>query len=125
MKYIRTENGVYEVETPSKENNFLVETDTYILTTKGHLPYKKDIIAQADTIPELCDVFIVIEGEGKAIDDYHIVRKWYEAASKREWLNENGLSFIDDNDKVKGAIFTKNGWEYVAEMNNEGKLVLI
>lgn len=114
MKYIRTKNGVYEVSelneyaTHHKSNKTLIidkYIDRYILN--------KTILAQADTIEELCDEFVVIFE-----DKNHIVYsefKW--AMDKAMW---SGMPFI-----IYGAIWTDKGLKYIAKLNEEGRLELI
>ncbi len=118
MKYIRTKDGVYEVEKPSEDNDFLVENDVYVLTTVGYLPYKKDIIAQADTIEELCDEFVW---------DKDIIR--FGPDKKHfSYANDDFLFELDNyiiKEGVYGAIWTDKGLIYVAKLNEKGVLELI
>ena len=116
MKYIRTENGVYEV---SYEHNYYYET-TY---SKECCPAKNEVIKVADNIPELCDRFVF---EYKKYDENGqiVCRFW------RDYLfMEVALETFNDckiKDKViYGAIITDKGLIYVAKMNKEGEFELI
>ena len=111
MKYIRTKDTVFEV----------VAEDTRVFTVRAkhnrnHLYNKSkiqiDILKQADTIEEICDVFV-----------------------KRS--NEPGNPFFDigystivldsqfDHYDYYGAIWTDKGLIYVAKMNDKGELELL
>ena len=94
MKYIRTKDG--------RITNRI--DDTYITY----------IIAQADTIEELCDEFVAT--------DYGINKK------PMIIIANNGLNTIKEmlNDSsVFGAIWTDKGLIYVAKMNEKGELELL
>lgn len=94
MKYIRTKYGTIEENNPD---------------------ITREILAQADTIEELCDEFVCVRKrdnrhyntEKKQIFDY-----WY--------LNKD---FV--NCAFYGAIWTEWGLKYVAKMNEEGELELL
>lgn len=95
-KYIRTKNNVYEVEE---------EKEYFYITTTGQLPYKKDVISQADTIEELCDEYVgIYQNICEVVVDY---RKWYKY------------------DTFYGAIWTDKGLIYVAKMKEKGDLELL
>ena len=57
-KYIRTEDGVYELISDLNNKGYNVKVNHY---GTYHLIPKSTITAQADTIEELCDEAIVIE----------------------------------------------------------------
>jgi hypothetical protein len=116
MKYIRTENGIYEVSELNEYATHYKMNKTVVidkLQTKYIL--NKSILAQADTIEELCDEFVNVSKVSKEIritGEYHLV--------ERSLYTIKGMSGI-----TYGAIWTSKGLIYVAKMNSEGKLVLI
>ena len=68
MKYIKTKTGVYERLEPSEECPE-VEDSHWLLVVNGIL--NKDshqIIAEADTIAELCDEFVLYDNQLKTYD---------------------------------------------------------
>ena len=113
MKYIRTENGhIYEyVEQriyPSQYQKFGLYRHN--LNSKY-----EQIIAQADTIEELCDCFVNVSNVAKSIritGKYHLVEP-----SLKLIKGMSGEQF--------GAIWTSAGLIYVAKMNDKGELELI
>ena len=129
--YIRTKDGVYEVETPSKENDYLVEDDTYILTIKGSLVYKKNIVKQSESLEELCDEFVeefpIYKGNELVGKDHHYWKYNKENKTFYDDFDDNILHkyFINKEFNFYGDIYMDKGLIYVAKMNEEGKLVLI
>lgn len=81
MKYIRTQNGI--IETASLKNLSQEEKDILI-----------EGIKQANTIPELCDEFVVIH---KELNGSHTVHRY----------NGLGKSEYEAGNDVYGAIWTK------------------
>ena len=119
MKYIRlkdkiyTDNNLYTITKVHEDSRFKVG-DKALSTDKIFEKVEdKDI---ADTIEELCDVFIVIDEDKK----------------RNIYLKEDGWTFdmIQDlgmwSDRTcYGAIWTDKGLIYVAKMNEDGELCLI
>ena len=107
MKYIRTANGIYDIETAP-----IVYVDDVkcveFLAGKFTSRYEK-IIQESDTIEELCDEFVY----------YHHLLTTEEKQNK-DYLNT--LYMFND---VYGAIWTDKGLIYVAKMNEKGELELI
>ena len=102
MKYIRTNEGVYEIE------RYYGPRDYYWVKQDCEQPIvSEEIISQADTIEELCDEFIAIYN-GKP-HFHHLDR---------------AIQYADDN-QVYGAIWTAKGLIYVAKMNEKGELELL
>ena len=97
MKYIRTKDGIYELD----GFGFRYPKD-----------YKK-----ADTIEELCDEFVVIYNESKKF------KKPFTSfySDIIGVLKEHDLSEC----KIYGAIWTDKGLIYVAKMNDKGELELL
>ena len=98
MKYIRTENGIYDTTkglyTPSLKM-FAIGTKTI---------YEKDIIKQADTIEELCDEFVVVKTDNPKITKPFVIDK-YDTDFIKESIKRGSV--------IKGAIWTNKGLIYV------------
>lgn len=109
MKYIRTKDGIYEVEEWFKP----LENDMVYIPNEG----LNKILKQADTIEELCDAFVVVQKDFHDLlnADTHCLQtlKRYYEINKIEVLG------------IYGAIWTKWGLKYVAKMNEKGELELI
>lgn len=122
MKYIRTKDGIYEVEEDFKP----LENNTVYIPHEG----LNKIIAQADTIEELCDEFVdtselkTTNTGGWLYDEFNAKNKclvYYEDDERKTMpLNE-----FDDLSKIYGAIWTDKGLIYVAKMNEKGELELL
>jgi hypothetical protein len=96
MKYIRTKDGIYEYV--DYDNECIIPSP--IIKYKNKLTHCSEcnIIKQADTIEELCDVIVCnADYKGKAEDLYF---------------------------NIYGAIWTEKGLIYVAKMNDKGELEL-
>lgn len=115
MKYIRVYEGYYEQE--------------YITTYQEHCEYVAGlqdsgfdfegcVVKQADTIEELCDVYVKKSRE--VGNDYFEVGKDAFEVFDRKYQRED-LEHYD----YYGAIWTDKGLIYVAKMNNEGELELL
>ena len=112
-KYIRTKNNVYEVED---------ERECIYITTTGHLPYKKDVIKEADTIEELCDEFVYVEYNKPRVLNRTITREIKEKGIK---VAETIYCHPNWNGIIYGAIWTESGLKYVAKLVDGGELELI
>ena len=108
MKYIRTKDGIFEV--------ILISPLGFVRIDKrdGTFPdiFEKNIVNQADTIEELCDVFIYVKRQDDKVvwwkvDDHFFTKE---------------ISF---GGELYGAIWTDKGLIYVTKMNEERKLCLI
>ena len=113
MRYIRTEDGVYEV-VDTYETKYVVgyTEDGFEISI-----YKEDVIKQADTIKELCDVYVIV-GEDKDTNGNPIL--W----SIRQDIPFFMKYYFNYND-IYAAIWTDKGLIYVAKMNEKGELELI
>jgi len=113
MKYIRTKDDVYEV-VDTYETKYVVgyTEDGFEISI-----YKEAVIKQADTIKELCDVYVIV-GEDKDTNGNPIL--W----SIRQDIPFFMKYYFNYND-IYAAIWTDKGLIYVAKMDSEGKLVLI
>jgi hypothetical protein len=108
MKYIRTKYGIiYEEYAREKCPNGCV-----IATNTVRIPYA-DILCEADTIEELCDMFVVIN------DD------WGKEPYCCTYVEIKLYKNLKTKGKVYGAIWTDKGLIYVAKMNDKGELELL
>ena len=112
MKYIRTENGIYEVS----EKATYCGKNFYYTTAEVTLE-DVDVISQADTIEELCDDYVMVNKDWKkpSFVEKEIADKWH--------LKEKAT--VDKGYTIYGAIWTSKGLIYVAKLNDKGELVLI
>ena len=120
MKYIRTKDGIYKYV--KKIRNYYYECDGFIDDEKKvhcFIVFKpKDILKKADTIKELCDIFVI-----KYFS--HITKKYeYEHLETLKQL-ENYCWEENDEYYIYGAIWTDKGLIYVAKMNEKGELELL
>lgn len=117
-KYIRTKTEIKKIETTLNNK----ELFDYLLQFSN---YKDNLIAVADTIEELCDVFVVkdndcglcylLNDESKYAIQYHI----------KDQIDILVNDFKMQNDTCYGAIWTDKGLIYVAKMNDKGELELL
>lgn len=118
MKYIRTEKGIYQLE----NNEKIVEmgVKVYIGINEFNNPTYEPIIAQADTIEELCDEFV-----------YEYKNSFYKNSKPSYELVEMSLETMKatmeffSGATFYGAIWTSKGLIYVAKLNDKGELELI
>ena len=115
MRYVRTENWIYDIETTA-----IVYVDgvpcVEFWTDRFTSTYKK-IITQADNIKELCDKFVITFND-KSLEPKEF--KNFETAL--EFLKECDIKY---NPELKGAIWTYKGLIYVAKTNSIDELELI
>lgn len=111
MKYIRTENGIYEVV--GFDDECIIPSP--IIKMNGKLTHCSDYknCKQSDTIEELCDEFVVIEE----------TQNYVMEICSYKGLKDNG--WIGSNFTIYGAIWTSKGLIYVAIMNDKGGFELI
>ena len=111
MKYIRTKNRIYKVESETYDRQ-----GYYIDRYEDDVVSKDQVIKQSESLFELIDEFVVIRDSTKI---NQLVR-----TDNVEYLKE-----VIKEDKriieVKGAVWTDFGLKYVAKMNNKGVLELI
>lgn len=109
MKYIRTKNRIYKVESETYDKQ-----DYYI--GKYYVILKEQIVNKSENPFELIDEFVVIRDTTKITqlvraDDINYLKE----------LMESDKRIIE----VKGAIWTDKGLIFVAKMNSRGDLELI
>jgi len=108
MKYIRTKDGVYEI------NRYYEPRDYYWVKQDCDQPIGSDeIIKQADTIEELCDEFVAVDNEDIKHTQFMKPFDYYMRS-----LHPKDVSLY-------GAIWTDKGLIYVAKMNEKGELELL
>ena len=103
--YIRTKDGVYEVEQSQLEDDEEVVNCEYCQISKLEIKRK------SEKLEELCDEFVVW------LDDNNC-----------HFTTTNYLYIYQNRDKAKatfGAIWCEWGLKYVAKMNDKGELELI
>ena len=98
MKYIRTKDGIYEINWFDADN---------FGDEKGDIHSNCEIIEQANTIEELCDEFV---------DTSEL-----KTTNTGGWLYDE----FDDLSKIYGAIWTDKGLQFVARMNSKGEFELL
>lgn len=121
MKYIRTKDNIYE-------NNGLIQSNSTveenaIIVCGGHFAIPiSNIIKQADTIEELCDMFVIWqEGCNIPVEMPLTEKEQYEKMKK---IVSIGIK-AKMNIWLKVAIWTDKGLIYVAKLNEKGELELI
>ena len=110
MSYIRTKDGVYEVD----NNTEGTEEFLWVKTNKANIVqcvWLNCIINQSENLEDLCDEFV---GVDKTCENGHQLLRAIPYKCANFW-----------NGGVYGAIWTDKGLIYVAKMNDEGELELI
>ena len=131
-KYVRTENGIYEViEENSNYYKCCYDNGRITLVAK----FDNDVngfskaLKQADTIEELCDEAVAVYPDGMHdnCSVMHIVDNngFCEAVYGCLSVSCDDLKKDYECYEVYGAIWTDKGLIYVAKMNEKGELVLI
>ena len=112
MKYIRTKSFITKFEDWMEINGSLLSI--------GAIKYI--IVDQADTIEEVCDMFVVwLEGRNMPIEMPLSEKEQYEKMKEVVLLGTKEKLNI----WLKLAIWTDQGLIYVAKMNEKGELELI
>ena len=119
MKYIRTKNRIYQVESVLKDNGFVKGYNV------GEMAFirKDQVINQSENLDELCDEFVGYVGE-----EYVKENETYDMPNFQEYNLKDMLyhmSYDKEDCVVYGAIWTSKGLIYVAKMNENGELELI
>lgn len=104
MKYIRTKYGTIE------ENNPDIE---------------REILAEADTIKELCDEFVIYLPKLAGVP--YVVYKESSNGTLFKEAKDQYEDYKQDNQEVYcyGAIWTDKGLIYVAKLNDKGEWELL
>ncbi len=114
--YIRTKNNIYQVESILRDNGFVKGYNV------GEMAFirKDQVINQSDNLEELCDAIVYYDCDLECMQVTWLKGK--NVANFKRYFDYVKMGGIKD---VKGAILTKKGIIYIADMNNDGKLVLI
>ena len=112
MKYIRTKDGIYQVESTLRDNGFI---KGYNVGEMGFIR-KDQVINQSENLFELIDEFVIIRDSTKInqlvrTDDINYLK---------EMMKEDKRIV-----EVKGAIWTDFGLKYVARLTEDGGIELI
>ena len=112
MKYIRTKDGIYEINKLIYAFN---DNEEYLI---------KDIVKEADTIEEVCDAFVWEKYPWAEVIEVFPDNPWDKTTPK-----ERNLKYARERAKagktIYGAIWTDKGLIYVAKMNEKGELELL
>lgn len=136
MKYIRTEEGIYEViekemiACPNDDGT----SDVYYKLKSDKLVNRNNVIEQSDKLEELCDEFVRVNHY--VISEPYLIRplpRDWEALPKnsyaialQEVINDQiEMKNRGDDFDIYGTIWTDKGLIYVAKMNNKGELELL
>ena len=110
MSYIRTKDGVYEMD--EIKPYFLDENQKLFINNELRIAINENqVIAQSENLEELCDEFV---GVDKTCENGHQLLRAIPYKCANFW-----------NGGVYGAIWTDKGLIYVAKMNDKGELELI
>ena len=115
MKYIRTKDGIYEVER-------YYEPHDYWWAKQLSSPIATDeIIKQADAIEKLCDGFVLINKNSDLLPSFKKSYHDFSPYLDVDIRSHEKPSYIE----IYGAIWTDKGLIYVAKMNGKGELELL
>ena len=107
MKYIRTKNRIYKVESETCHKQ-----GYYIDRYEEDVILKKQVIKRSENLEELCDRFVVIDKETKEVVNIVSFLEYAKLWSSCKY-------------NIYGAIWTDKGLIFVAKMNDKGELELI
>ena len=111
-KYIRTKDGIWKYN--QKKNSAERPNKEFKCNQMWLNIEEKDILKKANTIEELCDVFVI-----KWTDGTYCRNLMDGLSQAKYWLSH------DNNAIIYGAIFTDRAIIYVAELNRKGELELL
>jgi mannosyltransferase OCH1-like enzyme len=117
MKYIRTKDEIYEVVGADSCSYLNAPPEMYYITSYNKNILKSKVIAQADTIEELCDIYVSVYEE-------QLDNEFFEAYKYTPMEVKNFYTGYIPKE-VYGAIWTDKGLIYVAKMNEKGYLELV
>lgn len=114
-KYIRTKDKIYEIESDYL-NNKGVRVGYNVVGQEEVVLIRNNNIIQADTIEELCDMFVYVDTKHNILKYKYMIRNS---------LCDNDMKYMKMGTEIYGAIWTSKGLIYVAKMNEKGELELI
>ena len=108
VKYIRTIDGIIKYN----ENEIIFKGRHYFITdgwsVSDYVYSEDEIVAQADTIEDLCDEFVVI---GREVEE--------------NFITKCPKAYLKGNFEIYGAVWCEWGLKFVARMNSKGELELL
>ena len=122
MRYIRTKDGVFESK--ATERGKFIHIPTNDAVAQMHRDnwvwvLEENIVAQADTIEELCDEFVLKATINEQVEYlYDEILKIIEICK----IAHEGTGHYCE---VYGAIWTEKGLIYKAKMNEKGEFELL
>lgn len=124
MKYVRIEDKIVVVNYWCKDEQGYYTWLTVEWCQPKLYIYKKDIVAEADTIEELIDGYY-LDIDNRPFEKAYTFNDLYEALEERQsWLNYSNRKGLDYDIVLYGFIKTNKGLIYVAKANNKGELEL-
>ena len=132
MRYVRTQDGIYETRNKRIEGKKITickwgydcDGDYGIIETK-----ELEIIAQADTIEELCEGFYAeTNGICNFVDRFFRYDAYWDEFRNMNSISglcisrRNNLEFVKT---LKGFIKTDKGFVFVSKMNEQGRAELL
>ena len=118
MKYIRTKDGIFEIDETTILTSMPPCYKVIKPTDKYYAINKKSVIKQADTILELCD--------GLIVEDKDNPNNWFVMEISEYQSKDNvDKKYMVDRWNFYAFIKTDKGLIYVAKMNKEGELELL
>lgn len=136
MKYIRTKDGIFEVleiyTYTKKKLGVIIESLGCKTENENELKtiFYGDVLKQANTIEELCDVIVCNEKlfypltsnrEGNEFNWEEIISCSHNAACNADYKGKAEDLYFN----IYGAIWTDKGLIYVAKVNEKGEWELI
>ena len=109
-----------------EDNKLFVDISEEEGTTTGQEEWRYcgNVISQADTIEELCDIYVF---ESTSKETHYMYRCNYDMGVNLGCIvnNQKFKMHLLENGNVYGAIWTNKGLIYVAKLNENGELELI
>ena len=112
MKYIRTKDSIYKVESETCHKK-----GYYIDRYEEDVILKDQVIKQSENLEELCDEFVCYS-ECFNRSYYFIYKNSYDEL-------KSDVQMFSPNYSAYGAIWTSKGLIFVARMNDKGDFELI
>ena len=120
-KYARTADRIVDVTNWNKDEKGYYTYNSILFCAPKKYIYKKDIIQEADSIADLCDEIVRVNGSKVEILKY--------GRNDVYSFSEYAVIYADDvrehGYKYYGAIWTDKGLIYVAELLEYGRLELL
>lgn len=121
--YIKTKNGVYEIKQTQDGRRYFEYFDktSYVTVFEESDYWKENVVKITKNLYQLADMLVVIQGNSKPKTlnlDYIVFETWYFSMIKN--IKEKGSHYYlsmwnTNNDLIKFAELTANGFKYVGE----------